>query len=159
MTEVEKVSHSIVEWAKGKTFADVLEVMIEGLKNPVTKIDMSTFGKKEDGLCYGCAATNAVCQIIGVSDDKLNKLEDNFLADIITDYRGFTVVYTFEAAVDALRKGNLLEYNSRIVCRYSGTSLSHLKYKGDMNVFLPSLETDTYTQNLYEYEEFLKTLK
>ena len=51
---------------------EIILVMIEGLRNPVVKVDMETYGQIkhfESGknVCYGCAATNALCKIFDIT--------------------------------------------------------------------------------------------
>lgn len=88
------------------TAKEIILAMVEGLKNPVTEIDMNTFGKKnERGVCYGCAATNAIC--------KIGNLDPNI------ELRGWLPKYSanggiiaaFEGAIDSLRTGDVDDYN------------------------------------------------
>ena len=53
---------------------EIIMAMVEGLRNPVTKIHMGTYGKVEGDVCYGCAATNAICKIGKISLDEFLKV-------------------------------------------------------------------------------------
>jgi hypothetical protein len=102
------------EKVKSMSAKEIIMAMVEGLRNPYTKIDMSTFGyvetvietkffgliKKEMKVCYGCAAMNTVCLIENI-DFAMNAsilAHDSFVAK-------------FEKAIDWLRKGNEYMYN------------------------------------------------
>src|SRR5690606_32735940 len=90
---------------KSMTAHDIIMAMVEGLRNPRTKIDMRTFGKMEEGICYGCAATNAVLHIMEAKDEEVvghileceNETYDDFL-------------FRFERAIDYLRGGDVDNY-------------------------------------------------
>lgn len=43
--------------------SEIIRAMISGLRKEHVKIDMTTFGAARNGTCFGCAATNAVCEI------------------------------------------------------------------------------------------------
>lgn len=91
---------------KSMSSKEIILAMIDGLENPVMKVDMNTFGKKKDGFCYGCAATNAICKIGGLEP-----------SDEIPAYgRSLYVsnsyfLYGFEQAIDYLRRGWVDYYN------------------------------------------------
>jgi len=60
---------SLTEKIKSMTAKEHIMNMVEGLRNPMTVINMDTFGeKREDGVCFGCAATNSICRLIGSID-------------------------------------------------------------------------------------------
>lgn len=79
------------------TAKEIILAMVDSLKNPVTKVLMSTFGFKENGICYGCAATNTICKLggldpyieLGERDSKRRKYVNN---SIFLNY--------FEEAID-----------------------------------------------------------
>src|SRR5690606_4949256 len=94
---------------KSMTAKEIVLAMVDSLKNPVTKVLMSTFGFKENGICYGCAATNTICKLGGLdphielgtwdSDGKRKYVENSRFLDY------------FEDAIDSLRQGNIEYYN------------------------------------------------
>src|SRR5690606_23181564 len=67
-----------------------------------------TFGKMEDGICYGCAATNAILHIMEVKEDE--EVKDHIRT--FPDYRLCPPFVThFESAIDFLRRGRVDDYN------------------------------------------------
>lgn len=92
---------------KSMSAKEIILAMVDGLMNPVTKIDMYTFGWYEDGICYGCAATNAICRI-GMLDPEVELLSISG-----PKYRKYSdLISGFEDAVDCLRNGYIKRYNS-----------------------------------------------
>lgn len=91
------------------TFREIVLAMVAGLRKQWVRINMHTFGEAHDGVCYGCAATNMICQLIGrpltpaeiYHEDKIRLLGSG--------------VKDFEVAIDCLRKGDVFEYNSLAV--------------------------------------------
>jgi hypothetical protein len=65
----------------GISAVDLLKVLKEVLINPVTELDMDTFGNITNGVCYGCLATNAICKIANISVDMLRYKDDVFYYD------------------------------------------------------------------------------
>lgn len=92
---------------------EIIMAMVEGLRNPYTKINMDTYGYKTyEGVCFGCAATNTVCRIIGYlpalpMQDQV--VERGFSSSTISEDQGFIMV--FEYAIDELRRGDIFSYN------------------------------------------------
>lgn len=92
--------------------------MVDGLReiDPTTQtVDMQTFGKEVDGMCYGCAATWTIQKLAG---RRLASKELNGLAEAGT-MRGDEAfedlpwyasdIDLFEDAIDEARKGFLSE--------------------------------------------------
>jgi hypothetical protein len=54
---------------------DVLELLIKAITEPMVNLNLDTYGfvnpgkVKKDHVCYGCAATNALCHIMGQALD------------------------------------------------------------------------------------------
>lgn len=87
---------------------DIILTMIDAIKNPVTRLDMETFGRKENDICYGCAAINTICKIGGLDPQK------EIYSDRDWHFRKYTeneVIEAFEEAIDHLRLGDLYYYN------------------------------------------------
>jgi len=81
---------------------EIIMAMVEGLKNPKTKIDMTTYGEvRSKGICYGCAATNAIIQLSDYTPKEACELY----------YKVNGVIVYFEMAINALRQGNIIYYN------------------------------------------------
>lgn len=91
---------------KSMTAKEIIMAMVDGLMNPVTKIHMNTFGLYDNGICYGCAATNAICSI-GMLDP-----EEELLSISGPKYRKYSgLISGFEDAIDELRNGHINSYN------------------------------------------------
>jgi len=127
---------------------EIIMVVVEGLRNPVTKIDMGTYGEVDDGVCYGCAATNAICKIGKISLDEFLKVEPlnsmkRFAKNL--DHRDFIVM--FETAIDHLRTGNIEAYN---VC---ANEISIATISIPYGFRLPYLENGYTEEDLQKYVE------
>lgn len=97
-----------LEWKiKDMSAKEIILAMIDGLENPVMKVDMNTFGEKKEGVCYGCAATNAICKLGGFEPSKEMAL---YGSRTYSDNSYFLVA--FEAAIDRLRRGCVISYNN-----------------------------------------------
>lgn len=84
---------------------DIIMSMVEGLRNPRTKIDMGTFGDIRDGICFGCAATNAILHIMEANEDEV---KSHITYGPSNDY---PPLWYFEHAIDLLRMGLPNIYN------------------------------------------------
>lgn len=130
---------------KSMTAHDIIMAMVEGLRNPRTKIDMGTYGKMEEGICYGCAATNAVLHIMEANEEEVvghileceNEIYDDFL-------------FKFERAIDYLRGGNVDNYNG--YAAYHGFAL----ITPIPGIELPCLDDNYTEEQLKEYEILAK---
>src|SRR5690606_9344937 len=92
---------------KSMSAHDIIMAMVDGLRNPRTKINMRTFGEIRDGICYGCAATNAVLRIM---DAKEEEVEEHFHGRRSDSYKA-SPLWQFESAINFLRCGMVGLYN------------------------------------------------
>lgn len=94
--------------------SEIIMAMVKGLEKPYTKIDMSSYGRGhiQDGkeVCYGCAATNAICEIVGKPFSFIN-ISDNREGDLECS---FDFLDTFECALDYLRTGRIESCNRNL---------------------------------------------
>lgn len=95
---------------KSMSAKEIILAMVEGLQNPVTRIDMNTFGMKSDNICYGCAATNTILKLGGLDPEK------EIIEDGLCWTRKYSVTWDmflskFEVAINYLRMGGILNYN------------------------------------------------
>ena len=136
------------EKVRSLSFKEILGFLIEGLENPVYKVDMSIYAGTMAGQCVACAATNAICKIVGKS------FPENGFAN--TDVRRRSVnsqwsfFDNFEFAINSLRRGKILSYNEK--AEEIGIALCFINHK------LPELRTINYKENLIFYKEFYNTL-
>ncbi len=152
------LTHSqTVKKIKSMTAKEIIMAMVDGLKNPMTVIDMGTFGEvyEEDGVCYGCAATNAICNIQGTSKQKIkNEIKNELMhgyhytvrktkRDLCT-VDNIRFITDFEYGIDYLRSGDISAYN-----HYSHKAgFAKISSKG---IDLPPLYTDFTTKQLEQY--------
>src|SRR5690606_26829188 len=85
---------------------DIIMSMVEGLRKPRTEIDMYTFGRIKEGICYGCAATNAILHVMDAGTKE--EVVDHISAS--NAYRSYAMK-KFELAIDWLRRGRMDMYN------------------------------------------------
>lgn len=129
------------EKVQAMTGDEIIIAMVEGLQNPVMKINMNTFGIMEDNICFGCAATNAVCKISGKVFNAKNIYWRSERAQFIQTEERF--LNLFESAIDGLRKGLIWSYNN---CAEE-IGIAQIKYGFD----LPYLSNDYTPEDLQAY--------
>lgn len=96
---------------KSMTANEIVAVMVEGLRNPVTRIKMESYGDiYEDGFCYGCAATNAICKIANVTTEEFTEGFDEETCLSFGD-KNSDFLSVFESAINQLRQGDIDGYN------------------------------------------------
>lgn len=138
---------------RSMTASEIIMAMVEGLRKRHVAIDMGTFGAaRENGktICYGCAATNTICEIAGVvftprsiggTDARARKVdaEEDFLVP-------------FELAIDSLRRGWVGGYNA--IARVLG-----IAEITPSSLPLPGLINDYTEEDLQAYERLAKEQK
>ena len=138
------------ETVRAMTGKEIVMAMVNGLKKEHLKVDMDTFGLFYEGICYGCAATNAICEISGVVFTPDNIYATGCKANAVGSDSLF--LSYFEDAIDFLRLGNIGFYND-IAEELGIATLS------EPENILPRLETGNWRENLCYYEEYAKTFK
>lgn len=136
---------NLEEKIKSLTPHEVLDAMIQGLKNPSCKVNMNTFGHVEDGICFGCAATNAIQYLSGEKFTPDNIVGESRRAKYLKINPN--ILTSFEIAIDELRSGCIEMTN---IYLYE-LGISEIIY--DKRKTYPELTTDTYLDNLHHYEE------
>lgn len=149
------------------SITQILEIFIHSLRKPRTdKVEMSKWYTENEGVCYGCAATNLICEL-----GNLNPREVFYkhpFSEITPTtlyypyYRDLDLIAYFEDAINDLRWGNLASYNA-ILC---DTDIA--KFPEEIvsihtdAVPLPLIETLNGVvdeESLKPYEELLELLK
>lgn len=143
------------EKVKSMTGKQILQAMIDGLNKPWVTVNMDTYGDvdtvrygflklRKKRVCFGCAATNTICEINKTifPIDEINTVGRR--AGFIESDIDF--LYDFERALDYLRQGDVPGYNS---------------YVRDIDVAqipvlsaLPLLTTENYKYNLTHYQNY-----
>lgn len=119
---------------KSMTAKEIILSMVESLKDPVTKIDMGTFGIIEYGVCYGCAATNLICRLGG-----FKPVEELVEFKSRPRYRsGSDIIAAFEDCIDDLRNGDINQYNT-VAEAFGFATISK-----PSNLKLPYIDNDNY---------------
>ena len=135
---------------KSMTAKDLILLMVDSLQNPITdKVNMETYGILQDGICFGCAATNTLYNICDITNEYvINKIHHQKLSLI---YDKDKTILKLEFAINALRLGDIPSYNKSIGKKYPNLIIKE-------NRVLPILETYNYLDNLQHYINFANTL-
>lgn len=100
------------EKVKSMTFKQIVLAMVAGLRKRWVGVDMGIYGgMTDDGVCYGCAATNTICQIHGKAFTPA--AINSYYARAAFVGSDSTFLCNFEDAIDCLRCGLHLPYNIR----------------------------------------------
>jgi len=119
------------------SFVDILDAMVTGLERQWVNVDMNTYGDSYHGkditifgkrinvplgkTCFGCAATNTICQILNepipadsiyYRSDRRAFIHKKYQIDC---YNHLDLKY-FEHAIDALRLCNINTYSFYAEC-------------------------------------------
>lgn len=153
--------NDIIEKIKNLTPKEFVLSMVNGLRKRHTKIDMTTYGFKvliigEEGVCFGCAATNTLCEL-GLSPQKLPSIDSRRVGFSVNfDEKNELFILEFESIVDKFRKGfqsqhSLIHFNDLWLVG----DFTHLKFPvTDINEELPPLDDDYTDEDLNIYERF-----
>lgn len=140
------------ERIKNMTFKDILDVMIKGLEKKWVNINMDTYGDVDlNGICYGCAATNALCEMI----------QKPFPAEFIKKHIRHHYLKVsgscldhFERAVDLLRRGLLRDYGFHCL---NSDFLFNARPQ-NLDYYLPCLNDDFTEDQLDKYKKLRDSL-
>ena len=124
---------------------DIIMSMVNGLRNPKTLIDMGTYGKMREGICFGCAATNAILNIMNANEEEVKSY-----VTYGPIHDGDLPLYGFEYAIDRLRCGKVEDYNALAKRR----GLAQIVPIPGQD--LPLLGNDYTEEQLKEYEKLAK---
>jgi hypothetical protein len=131
---------NIIKKIKSLTPKEVIMAMVEGLQNPKTEIDMSTYGYKDDGVCFGCAATNCLLTLDSTLEllDSFRIVDSGFSLSFKEDHEQ-DFIQEFEFAINDLRCGDTDG------CNFHLERIKLPTIVNNNNIELPYL-TDYYTQ-------------
>lgn len=89
------------EFMQTAKLSDYIDLMVKALENPKIKPNLGTFGDINGGICVGCAATNALCELSGKVFDQSNITDRQLRANFL----GYTKhdLQLFENAIDCIR--------------------------------------------------------
>lgn len=145
-------------------FSTFVQLMIDGLQKRWVRLDMASYGyyDKPDGdgdyVCFGCAATNALCELKGESmsiHDVYTENDRGRFAGISLDHIG-----SLEMAWNALRMGyveSCLGYLTRIPnLPFEVPTMEKLQ---GTSYCVPHLTTDYTPQDLMAYQAWANQLR
>ena len=133
------------------TGKEIVMAMVNGLQKEHVEVAMFSFGGFGDGVCYGCAATNTICEINGKSfdEDNIKSLEER--AKFLKLERDQIFLENFEEAIDNLRLGSICSYN--YIAYAIGIAILPIAN------FLPALRTSNYKEDLQAYIDYANSLE
>lgn len=143
-----------------KSFSDYVQNMINGLRREWVRVDMLTFGANRDGVCFGCAATNALCELMGrpFSINTIDNLDDRAIEfnEGITQHD----LSRFESSVNDLRAG-YLNYCLLKLRDIQHTLWFTVPQFEEINppFVLPTLSSSNWDEKLEDYEKYVAWLK
>ena len=151
------------ETVKSMSASDIIMAMVKSLtKPPLLNVDMNYFGRVdrkkrtylwgiieiETSKCFGCAATNTICQISGKLFDKSNIEHDITRANFLKC--DTTFLNLFERAINELRVGCIRDYNE-----YARLG-EFARITRPPSLSLPVLRNDYMEEDLIPYKELAK---
>lgn len=139
------------EKVQSMTAKEIIMVMVEGLRNPVTEIDIHSFGDVRDGICYGCAATNVICKIGNINEEEFLEVKPEGTMLYFGKSEGEReFLDKFENAINSLRRGSICVYNMRA----GDIGIATIE---DGKYGLPELSNDYTEEQLERYVELANT--
>lgn len=131
---------------------DIIMAMVDGLEKPRTEIKMEFYGIFNDGICYGCAATNAILHIMDANKEEVEAhimtARGRHSAPIMDANHWFLT--RFERALDRLRQGEITYYNDYAI----EGGFAQITPIPDQE--LPCLNNDYTEKELQEYVKLAK---
>ncbi len=148
------------EKVQSMTAKEIIMTMVESLRNPVTAIQMVTYGHATINVetkkikCYGCAATNFICRVSKIKPDKWINDRGNRARTLFGETAGwkeYDFLEQFESAINCLRMGDLRNYN------YEAKNCGIATITNKHDLFLPWLEDDYTKKQLAVYVQLANT--
>lgn len=149
--------------------SEMIELMVKGLEDPETHIDMRSFGHwSRSKVCYGCAATNAFCQLYPGASDHLRTFDFNERGrsgftntQFVKDNEDYLAIHMFEKIINRVRLGSPRAYEGLAENRLKPDKVSVLirEYCEENNEWLRELKNNYSQEELNEYKEFAEWLK
>lgn len=90
----------------------IILAMTAGLRKRWVEIRMETFGQTDKGVCFGCAATNTLCQLVGVAFNPSQIKDERTRSRFLKISRSQLDI--LELAIDWLRRGNIVCANQQL---------------------------------------------
>lgn len=119
---MKKTKKTLVERILDLKPSEAIELLIAVNKNPIVSLNQDIWGKVQEGICYGCSATNALLKLSNLEseEDICNTLSfrDN-LHEVANKYKGYQknltdldgyAIQAFERSINALRCGRFTDF-------------------------------------------------
>lgn len=153
------MKNGIKDIVQAMSITEIIDAMISGLKDPLVNVNMGTYGEvviKEDHIvCYGCAATNAICKIANISLDDFIRLNPFCTMEhVYENEKEQDFIVNFESAINELRCGNLEGYNT--YARWCDVAKIPKEF---LREHLPYLSNDNFNRGVDKYIDFNVKLK
>lgn len=134
MENDKKYFEGFEEKVKAMSAKEIILALVDGMINPVMNVNIDTYGEiGDDGICYGCCATNFICKVANV--DPIKVLSDDGHTGL--SHHG-DFLDMFEYAINSLRQGLFSHYNS-LASEYGFSEIKN--YKNPM----PYFNNDNYS--------------
>lgn len=148
-----KKKKTFEETVRAMTRKQILQAMIDGLKKPAVAVDFGTYGTVLNDVCFGCAATNAICKIAGITFLPNEIIDSYNRAKAINSDIKF--IKLFEMAINALRFGDARSYNrSANMIEIDCFTINEIGIYSDF----PGLHNSNYKNDLEYYQDFCNSL-
>jgi len=146
----QKKELSFTEKVQSMSAKEIIMAMVQGLRDPKVRVNMSYFGGSANDICYGCAATNTICEISGkvfTPYNINNTLQRSEFIGVDFDF-----LKCFEHAINYLRIANLYEYNRVALA----IGIATIEYT---TINVPVLHNDYTSEQLDQYVELANSQK
>lgn len=140
-----------------KSVSQIVFLMVAGLKKEWVNVNMRSYGMVDIDVCFGCAATNTLCEMKGASIGKV---------DLENSWRGRTKFFNeskaeleqFEQAIDELRRSNISGF-LLYLSRAGITFVLPIALEIQPAKPLPFLGNENYKEDLHHYDKYANWLK
>lgn len=129
--------------------SEIVMAMVNGLRKKHVNINMRSLGHTKNGICFGCAATNTICEINKQKFDNFSIGNVFTRAEFLQSDVGF--LSKFEFSIDALRKGKIQMFNKYL--EIIGIKTISIPY------ILNHLTSNFDESDLIGYEQYAKDLQ
>jgi len=145
--------------------SDIVDTMVKGLKKEWVTVNMDTYGMSSGEICFGCAATNTLCELMQRPFTPGEVELETKRTKAINYGISMIDVHYFERAINSLRLADLgafldylemIEDTTGVVITPSVKSkvTSYIRNWHFFARLLPKLHTQNYKIDLKYYEKF-----
>ena len=136
------------------TMSSALQAMCDGLEARHVEIDFSTFGERdENGVCYGCAATNTILH--AHPEMSAQMIPHDSIGFHYEFYFRVADLRVFEEAIDLARGGNLFP----LANFYCFTNDQKREYFKSIHMPMWGMDTGNYLKEIPKVRAFVERLK